>query len=357
MNTVTGKQFAILVFIMTLTFKIGRLPSLMADKCGNSALAAVIIYLAVELVIFAVVYRCVKNRAFETIDKHLPVFASKALYFAAAAYFIMKLTLMLLGTTLFVNVNLSDSMPEWEAAVLLLVPVTYMAVKGIKAIGRTSEILFWPIAAFVLFSLVFMKTDIDINRNLPILNTDLKTFLGQINNFYFWFGDYIPLMLLSVSDAGKKYVTASLAAGVAVALTVYVLLNAVYGELMSYISEPLVKFAAFNQFGKMLGRLDWTGIIAWLAMAVIYSSLFMWAAVECLGRIIGKRWPAVAFTAGTVLVLSLVIPNLERLSEYAMSGIKYFAAFYNYVLPFAILAAAAAASKARAKKESANESV
>ena len=68
-NIVYTRQFALLVFILCFTFRVSRLPPLVAEAVGSSSLFVIMLYLLAEAVHFLVVYRFVLSGGAEVIGQ------------------------------------------------------------------------------------------------------------------------------------------------------------------------------------------------------------------------------------------------------------------------------------------------
>lgn len=332
-SVIHKRQLTILIFFMVFTFKLSKLPPLMAENVKSSGTMTVIFYLLLEAVSFAFIYAIIQKGDFDTLENGKGKWPYKLIMAVLAAGFLFKLCLMYAGTVMFVQEQLFENISITELALTLIIPVAYIAAKGIKIISRTAEICIWYIAVALLFNLVFLKAEPDFSRNLPLLNTSFSEYVTDGSKFFFWFGDLTPFLFVTLTRGGKSKPWGMLVFSSLLVAFGFSLMYAMYGNSSMYIGNFVVKIASFNQFADKLGRLDWTGMIAWLVMAIIYLGVYLWALLEAGERVFKKRKPIFAVAVLALLAVEIFVPDLSKLISFAQGDIKYLAIAVNYVVP------------------------
>lgn len=274
-KTIYNRQFGILAFICALTFKVSRLIPIVAENVGSSGALVIIIYLLFEGIAYACIYRVIKSDGMDAILSKQNKVVKGIVLLLLSAFFVAKLYLMNSGTALFVTDSLFDGVPVWVVVLVLAAPCLYMAKKGVRAIARTAEILIPFILLVLVLEFFFIKTNLKFDRNLPIISMPVGELIKGSDNFYFWFGDFLPFLFVKVKDNNKNIAGLAVALAFTIVTFTYVMIYAIFGEMTVMVEYPMVTLAAFNQFAEILGRMDWLGIIAWLCMAITYIGVFM----------------------------------------------------------------------------------
>lgn len=307
----------------------------MRQSVGTNNLFILALYLIADAVQFFAVYKFVASGGKEAIrDTVFYKIAGLMLF----VNFFMKLFMASAGTTAYTTETLFEEISTGAVVVALMMPATYAAVKGIRAIGRTAEITsFLAFTVFVL-NLVFLKAYLDFSENLPFVDGKIVDVLKKGDEFFMWFGDATPLLFLSIKPS-KRNPTALLY-GLSSVLVVagFVLMNAIYGPASEYVVNMVVKVASFNQFSDVLGRLDWTGIIVWLMLAVIYISVYLWAAGESLKPLVGGRKNVViVLTALGAIAMTIFKKDIRNTLDFVTGNVRWYVAATNYLVPVALI--------------------
>lgn len=333
-NVIYKRQFAILLFILTFTYKVSRLPPIVAEAVGSSGSLLIFIYMILEVILFLIVYRFILIDGNETLKNTVTY---KVLMVVFAANFLIKAFIALSGTILFSLELLFENISPYEVILALMIPVTYIAYKGIRVIGRTSEACFPIIALVLLINFIFLKAKLIFSNNLPLLNGSFGELLTDGDKFFMWFGDLTPLIFVKLKSSRRNYVGLSMAASFLLVMIAIILMYAMYGPASEYISNFIVKIAGYNQFANKLGRLDWTGMIIWLIMSLLFAATYLWGFAEAVSNIAGKSKPAVFAGASMLLTALLLIPDFSEVVTFAMGGVRWLSVAANYVLPVILL--------------------
>ena len=295
-NLIYTRQFALLAFATCLTFRVSRLPPLMRQAVGTNDLFVLLLYLLLDAAQFFVVYKFVATGGKEAIQDTVFYKVAGAMLFVN---FFMKTFMATAGTTAFTTESLFEDIGTGSVVVALLVTTGYIAAKGIRTIGRTAEISSFLIFTVFTLNLVFLKVYLDISENLPFIDGEVLDVLKRGDKFFMWFGDATPLLFLSIKPSKRNPTSLMYGLSAGFVIIGFVLMNAIYGNASEYVVNLVVKVAGFNQFSDVLGRLDWTGIIVWLMLAVIYISTYLWASGEALKNLFkGKKNIVIVLTAG-----------------------------------------------------------
>lgn len=321
----------------------------MADAVGSSGTFLISLYMVLELAAFFVIYKFILTGGTVLLEnsKSKPVF--KFLSAVLAANFFFKLVLMYAGTVLFTHELLFETVSPAEITLTLIIPVVYVACKGIRVISRTAEFLIWLIIAVLAVNLVFLKVFPDFSSNLPLLNGSFGDLVKAGDKFFFWFGDLTPLMFVKLKSSKRNYVKLSVFSSWVIVIFGIVLMYAFYGKAAPYVSNVIVKVASFNQFAAKLGRLDWTGMIVWLLMSLIFLSVYFWGFVQAATQVLKSRKLVWIIGVGGLLAAEIFVKDATQIVQFALTKITWLAITANYIIPLLFLIMATIEKKREAK--------
>ncbi len=323
-TTIFNSQVGAVIFICAFAHKASSLPALISESIGSSTLWLYVFMSVVDLTCFALTYYFFSDGTDEALENSkaykigiaiLMVFLGLkgVVFFAHSA--------MYLSHELFVNVS------PFVVISILLIPIAYIGTKGIKTIARTCEILF-PIVFFIIIAnLVFIKSQTDFTRNLPVFAVAPSEFFKTSMQFGLWLCDPFPLIFVRVKNKKRPYV--SLSAGCCfILLNVCVLVGmAIYGDSMRLVSNLLVKMAGFNLLSLEIGRLEWTVLFAVMTMGLVTQSLIFWGINECAIRLFKTDVPTKIGWCALLLSLGIFLPSLQTIIDFSHGRIVGTVAF------------------------------
>lgn len=354
-NLIYTRQFALLAFATCLTFRESRLPPLMRQAVGTNNLFVLLLYLLLDAAQFFVVYKFVATGGKEAIQDTVFYKVAGAMLFVN---FFMKTFMATAGTAAFTTESIFEDIGTGSVVVALLVTTGYIAAKGIRTIGRTAEISSFLIFTVFTLNLVFLKVYLDISENLPFIDGEVLDVLKRGDKFFMWFGDATPLLFLSIKPSKRNPTSLMYGLSAGFVIIGFVLMNAIYGNASEYVVNLVVKIAGFNQFSDVLGRLDWTGIIVWLMLAVIYISTYLWASGEALKNLFkGKKNIVIVLTVIGVGAMTILKKDIRNTLDFVTGGARWYVAATNYVLPVALIVYAEVRKRKSAKIAPAKEAV
>jgi hypothetical protein len=307
-NEIYNRQFAILIFFAAMTFKLSNLPTFLSTSVGVNMLAAVMITV-IEIVLYVLVALFIRSGGFDSLDyAYKP--AQYPLMIIISLFLALKATLFFSGAAYNVKGLMFDQASNELIFLTLIIPIAFMAVKGIRVIARTAEIFFPLVVFLMVFSIAFIKGNMNINYNLPLLTMPIADYTKFTLGYGLWMVDALPFLFLSLKNHKLPYTSLGIAFSYFAVLACIFLGNALYGNFMVKIGNLFIKVNAFNYFAEELGNLQWMGILAWLTMTAIYLSTLYWGSIEALTRVIKKRNLAAAIILVGSLISVLVVKEI-----------------------------------------------
>lgn len=332
-NTVYPTQFALLVFISCVTFKVVMLPAYIMGVSGRNAWISMLLMLAIEGIILALVFSTVKYGTLFTLP--MPVFVKNILVFLLAFSCFNKTVLFVGETTSYCSTTLFDE-GLWRLILVGLVPALgYLAFKGGNIIARVAQVFIWFFAGVIIFNIVFAEPTGNIRNIMPV-EIDLRILAGS-DKYLAWFGDTAPLLLLSVIPTKKRNnVPVFISYILVVVFTVGIMLAfiMVYGSGGQLISNAFNKLSIFNELSTLLGTVDFPVVCAWLIMAVLKLSLLLFATVECVYYFVGNKKAVVVCLSLVIGLLTFFgIQNQKNLHNIMTGFLRYTTILSDYIVP------------------------
>ena len=199
-KTISTRQLAILVFIISLSVKLFSLPILMLQSGGRVAWLPLVVFIIVDILILGALIAVSRLRpnstAFETMQAVLGKVLSRVVFAIVLIGLIFRALSLMFNIVDFFRFDLFDGVPQW----ILLLPVALLMIafgaRSLRTLGRTGEVLIFLIVPALVILLVFMAKIANPVQLLPLLNNgdspDLaRTFLS----FAFFFGDISAIFI------------------------------------------------------------------------------------------------------------------------------------------------------------------
>lgn len=348
-------QTAALVFCCGMVFKISSLPGLVASELASGTFWLYLFMMTVDALCLAATLLFAASGADE---KFARTFSYRTLSLLLSCHLLLKGFVYFAYTVIFLTVDLFADVPLFVVVLVLALPVIYLGCKGVRGIARTAELLFPVLIFVILFDLVFLETDLDFGRNLPLRAMPAKEFFSRGLTFGMWLGDCFPLLF--VRSVKKRPLLAAVETGASYAVVAVIALISVamYGDALPYVYNVLVRLSGFNSLSLEIGRLEWASVFAVIVMAMLGLSLHMWGAAESCRRALGTPVPARLLFAGGIVIVTLSVPVLHDVAEFSVSGFGYamFAAALFFAASFGALALKARREVRRGKKQAAADS-
>ncbi|MDE5601454.1 MAG: hypothetical protein K2J16_03045 [Clostridia bacterium] len=335
-GTVYNSQAATLIFALGVAFKVSAAPGILSEYYGSSTLWAYMLLSFFDLISLCAVFAFVRMRG----DGLLRTTGSKLYKLccgAAAIWFIAKGTFYFCYCSSYLTHELFAGVEPSIFYLLLLAPITYMGIKGARSISRTCEIFVPLFFALILFNLVFLETDLDIGRNLPIFAVEPKNFFSELFHYGVWLGDAVPFAFLRIKNKRMPYLSVGVAITYALINIVVFLGVAIYGEALKTVSDLLIHIAIFNQLSMDIGRVEWTNLFAVVAMSILSLSFIFFGCTAASDRAIGFTLPARIIYPIVVAVVSLATRSTQIISQFSIGWIGFVMFAFALVIPLTML--------------------
>ena len=270
--SVNRRQMALYVFFVPFVFKVVMLPGYLARGAGRDAWLSVALLLAIELAELALIlliHRAGGLSAFrEKAGTVLSNIVLVPLLFAFGAKTIVYLSEAINYITAYLFYNITNL----SVAVIFLVVIGYVALRGMTAVVRVTELLAWLLPMILVLGLLFGKVHIEPMRLLPVLGDGTRDVFDTSGGHLMWTANLTPLLFCRVEkpEGAKKYyvpIAAVLAFGGVTAVYLFFVMN--YGASAELIENAFARLAAFNVVNTQIGSIDWPAVALWVGMATV----------------------------------------------------------------------------------------
>lgn len=337
-NDMKSRQVATFFIAFLPLIKIISAPSVFASFCGEKLwMPALGLFLADILLITLFVFYAKRRDYlpfFDILTEDYSKTFARVVFFIYAIFFLLRAFIPLCEYKYLVESGFYEVMPRSEIFFPVFALTFYMAVKGLKVLGRCSEIAA-PITIIGMLIVFYLTIGSgDFANLLPIFyGSGKKEVLCAVKNT-FWFNDAIYFIMFCGHFKNEKNAARKIyiCYGVSAVLTLifYLCFYAVFYTVAPLEKTALSSVSIFSVTLINVGRFDYLALFMLMISGVFAISVPVCASVKCFGR---------AFQTGKTLVPSLLINALLFVCvAFFSSKLNYIIEFYqNKLAPFFII--------------------
>ncbi|MCL1900808.1 MAG: GerAB/ArcD/ProY family transporter [Firmicutes bacterium] len=344
MNEVINKrQLSILFFFILPITKLMLLPTLMSHVSGRDSYISTFILLSVDIFVLLLILFAINKYPKDNFNQILKsVFSkpvAKIILFLFGLFFLFKGLPFILEQKQLLENTFYERFPFIITFIIFFSLIFFVALKGAKIIGRTSELFWFIILISFILIIMFSFSQADFSNILPIAyNGAGPIFDGVLKNVYH-FGDYIILFaFMGKIDKDKSFKKVVLVAGLIAALVVFVfvIFIAIFGDVAVRQTYAITKISKYSLAMSELGRFDFIAIIILLAGAVFFSAVTLYCSAEMFRQCFNlkeRKYPLLALI--TILAAGTLFFN-NRFSDLVNLNSVYMTYFYmamQYLFP------------------------
>ncbi len=314
---VCARQIAFFGAFVLPIYKLVEAPSLLASFAkGDLLLPALFHYLfqagILALLLFAV-SRSDKPLLFrmeETLGKNVII-----VYIVYALFFLLTAVLPLLDLEKFVYAVFYDTAPTLFSFVFFFILCAFVCTKGLKAVGRFSDIALVLFLAPVLLLLLMSLVEADISNLLPFFEQPAKQSVKAFSSTLPHFSDVVFLLPLLINLNYKKGDGKKIMGGYALGGFFTLLFLAVFYGVYSTIAPKqhyaFSKLAQYFPALSSIGRIDLLLVYVLCIVLFFYTCLPVFYSCGCIAKLFPTRrktW----ISAGICLIAFLFVLFFNR---------------------------------------------
>lgn len=321
-KTASTNQTSLILVIFTVALKLSVLPALTSDYSGNNAYIVSFIALAIDflltLTIILIIQKIPEKNFFQLIKETLSKPVAIIVYLILTIYFFLKLLIAMLELHDYYIVTLFEQLNPFYFIITLILLLLYMFNTNFRIIGRLIEILFWPLALGIFFTLIYPISEVEIVNLFPIFQEGAYPIFNGLFKTSFAYGDY---MILFVMMGGIKYTKKAtkkillyLSTILGFVFNFYIIFVGTFGDIAVNQSLALSELPLHNPYPTTIGRLEWLTIIMWTAILLIQVALLGLCCTTCLQeifRLSDKKTPSIVLCSLLAVIYLPLYLKLE----------------------------------------------
>lgn len=319
-KSLSGGQAGLIIALFSVALKLSVMPAIFNDYAANNSYIACLVSLGVDFLICFVVITIMKkvpNKTFfelikDTFSRPVAIILNAVLM----VYFILKSLIALLELHDYYIASLFEELNPIYFIIVYLVLLLWLFGKSFRNLGRSLQILFWPMAIGLLFTLIYPISDIQITNLLPLFQNGTYQILTGSFHTAFAFDDYIILLMLMGHVDFKKNTKRTLL------IYLFSILNFVFNFYIIFVgsfgntavnqSLALNELPLHNPFPTSLGRLEWLTIIIWTAILLLQSAVLGRCSCKCFDNIFASHGKNTSrFVITGILAIGIILTYLQ----------------------------------------------
>lgn len=312
---ITKKQICLLFFTIIPASKFLILPTVYANLAHQDTWFAGLLNCLLDGILLALLLFILKKHEnctlYEVLEVNVGKTIAKAVYLIYALYFMLKAIVPVFEQKLFTEITLYETAPTVLTFLPFFFVSFYMCVKGLTAMARTGEIIFWFTALGLVLVIFLSLGTAKAYYLMPVLKNPVKQTLSASYSGLIWHGQ--PLILLFLMGGIKKEkhfgvsVTISVAVSFLLCVIIYAIFIGIYGDIAVRQIYALTKMTKYAIALSNVGRFDYVASLLLTVSSVLALSVPLALSTECLKHVFGdkRRWLLALIVNGSVMLVTI----------------------------------------------------
>lgn len=280
-KSLTNNQAGLIIALFSVALKLSVMPAIFNDYAANNSYVACLLSLAIDFgmcLIVILIMTKIPHKTFyelikDTFSKPVAIILNAILTF----YFILKSLIALLELHDYYIASLFEELNPLFFSITFLLLLLWLFGKSFRNLGRSLQILFWPMAIGLLFTLIFPASSIELTNLLPLFQNGMYQLFNGSFHTAFAFDDYVILLMImghiDVNKKTRKTLLLYLFTMLNFVFNFYIVFVGCFGNTAVNQSLALNELPLHNPFSTALGRLEWLTIIIWTAILLLQSAV------------------------------------------------------------------------------------
>lgn len=312
--TITKKQICFLFISIIPATKLLVLPTVYAHYARQDACIAGLLNALADGLLLAVILAFIKKfdgrSFFDVISTAFGIPVARAVYTVYSLYFALTAILPVFEQKMFIEITLYETAPSVLTFLPFFLASFYFSLKGVNALARTGEIIFWFTALGILLIFFLSVGSARPYYLRPMLKNPINLTLKASYTGLLWHGQPIALLFLAgrIKREGRFFLPVCIAFAVSAAtcILLYALFTGIYGDIAVRQIYALTKMTKYAIALSNVGRFDYVatllvtfGSILALAVPFVFS-------VDCFKTAFSLKKSLVPALALNLAMLALV---------------------------------------------------
>lgn len=330
-NKISTNQTSLIICIFTIALKVSALPAIMYSFAGNDSYISCLIAIVFDFIGTVVIINIMErhpNETFFTLTKEtLGKTFAIIIQILLLVYFIIRTILVLQELHDYFIATLFEELNPIYFLIILGLIILYSTGKDFRTIGRLIELIFWPVAIAIAFTLIFPIKDLQIIKLLPVFEEGIVPIYKGLAHTTFAFGDYMILLIImgkiSFQKNTKKKVLIYTAGVLSFILCFFIIFVGCFGDFSANQTLALSELPLHNTTPATIGKLEWLTISIWTIILLVNAILLSIASVSVFDNIFGtsdKKCGSYVVTSIIMFMVTFSYLQLEGIVEFAISS-------------------------------------
>lgn len=347
---ITTRQLCLIIFINIFAVKALSLPSVLFKQVGTDSIFVILLAILIETIIWWLLIKAFthfSNTDFAgSVRGFLGEAGAKIICILVLILYLYKLFFFFKGSLAFVFDTLTNEITWASIVVPALLVCCFVAYRGVRTIGRLTEVL----SPFIFFGLIiafaFSCIDLPIDGMLPLFTHPAKDIFSALVKTNLYYGNYILVFMflgkVKIDKDFDKKLIKWLAISFAFLMTFLFIFYSTYNELGGLHQYAIADIAEFSLRVGSLAKFDWYISILMLLIIVLEIAMYIYVIFECLRNLFSKVKPNTLFFVSSIILmvgycLLRLSPNV--IDYLTFNVFNYYAVGVNLVVPIIIFIA------------------
>ena len=347
-NKISVRQICFCFIAFSVAIKIIILPSLTASFANQSLWISILINFFLDglMILFILKISDKFNGLsfFQILNKNLGNVPTKIILFLYCIYFILKAYVPIMEQKSFIEISLYET----THVVFIFIPIflisCYFSYKGIKTVGRVSDVMIWFTLFAVISLMVFSISVCDFSNLLPLFREKPINILKGSYSTILWYFDstYLLFFIGNIKKERLKNtkIILSFCLSALIVIIFAIVLYCEFGPLTPRQYFAPIKMGKYFLSQSNSGRIDYFAGFALAITCVFAISLPLVFASLCLSHAFNfshKIIPCVIVNGFSAILFyftqDFFFETFKLVQNYAL----FFMLFLAYIFPLIIL--------------------
>ena len=347
---VSIKQFVAIQFLVALAVKMFMLPALMLRIVGKDSYIVMGIWIAFEFISLTFFLITAKRNPDKTIydilSETLGKVVSRIVVVLFSSFFVLKAILIISEIKMFFSVTMYAEIGWGIMIIPLLVLLASFAIRSLRAMGRTAEIILPIVLISTLVLTGLLIGDMQGDNLMPVLENGFAPVAEGLITFPVWFGDITFLLIfLGNVKLGKGFVLATMISKLFASLLVMffsTMLFATYanmGTLIDY-GNNVSNMTQFSLGAHDYGRFDLLFYCVWMLSVFMKLALIFYFLTRNVSFVINSRNNyviAVSCAVALYVISEFFLENENTVFLVCTGVMKYIVCPLAFIMPGLLL--------------------
>lgn len=344
---VNYRQISILIFLSFISLKLLALPSLMYAESGTTGLIGTIVLMMIDFIyaimLVDILKKCKYKSLVELLDNLFGKVISRLILICFALRFAVNLALLTNGLEFFIIENLYTNL-NWLVYILpMLAIVGFMMYKGIRNIGRVSELEYVIIVTGCIYITLKSISAVTPYFILPFFENGIRPVLNAGYSHICWFGSATFIIVLvgkvDFQQEKKKKLEFMLFFSIILVSFMHFVFYCLFDKTSALHGFAISAIGQYNTNATLTGELAWLVMSLWIITQIVQIALYGYCIVECLTMVFGgkAKYAWVMFVNLFLLVWCYLNEKTIHLENVFFSNYLIIPVFIvQYILPIII---------------------